>query len=190
VFIRPWPAGLPSKRRDKTIYYQYRADRARRTLRGIDEQVAKAARAVVGLAPVKWNRFIQLDGDTEPSERVEAGLEQAELSTLGVSKNVPGLLAGLADIGRARPELQEALKLGVLIAVGGVDVDVQPGLPLLRLIPAPEDDCRLGAAEPLARPDLEGAVLFAIEDYEVQDLTPELRQHPRVAATEHQLTCH
>ena len=40
------------------IYYQFRADRARRTLRGIDEQVAKAAKAVAGLAPVKRNRFI------------------------------------------------------------------------------------------------------------------------------------
>ena len=30
------------------IYYQFRADRARRTLRGIDEQVAKAAKAVAG----------------------------------------------------------------------------------------------------------------------------------------------
>ena len=35
------------------MYYQYKADRARRTLRGIDEQVAKAAKAVAGLAPVK-----------------------------------------------------------------------------------------------------------------------------------------
>jgi hypothetical protein len=43
------------------IYYQYKADRARRTLRGTGEQVAKAARAVAGLAPVKRNRFIKLD---------------------------------------------------------------------------------------------------------------------------------
>jgi len=48
-----WPAGPNSKRRDKWIYYQYKADRARRTLRGIDEQVAKA---VADLAPVKRNR--------------------------------------------------------------------------------------------------------------------------------------
>ena len=49
------------------IYYQFRADRARRTLRGIDEQVAKAAKAVAGLAPVKRNRFIALDGATRAS---------------------------------------------------------------------------------------------------------------------------
>ena len=62
VFIQPWPAEPSSKRRDQMIYYQFRADRARRTLRGIDEQVAKAAKAVAGLAPVKRNRFIALDG--------------------------------------------------------------------------------------------------------------------------------
>jgi len=51
------------------ICYQFRADRARRTLRGIDEQVAKAAKAVAGLAPVKRNRFIALDGATKSINR-------------------------------------------------------------------------------------------------------------------------
>ena len=69
VFTQPWPAGPSSKRRDQMIYYQYRADRARRTLRGIDEQVAKAAKAVAGLAPVKRNRFIALDGATKSVNR-------------------------------------------------------------------------------------------------------------------------
>jgi hypothetical protein len=50
VFIQPWPAGLSSERRDQVIYYRYKAGRARRALRGIDEQVARAAKAVVGLA--------------------------------------------------------------------------------------------------------------------------------------------
>jgi hypothetical protein len=39
IFTQPWPATGAQKargRRDKTIYYHYRADRARRTLRGID----------------------------------------------------------------------------------------------------------------------------------------------------------
>jgi hypothetical protein len=69
VFVQPWPAGPSSRRRDQMIYYQYRADRARRTLRGIDEQVAKAANAVAGLAPVKRNRFIALDGATKSVNR-------------------------------------------------------------------------------------------------------------------------
>jgi len=56
-------------RRDQAIYYQYKADRARRALRGIGEQVAKAERAVAGQAPVKRNRFIQLDGGTRSVNR-------------------------------------------------------------------------------------------------------------------------
>src|SRR4030095_9148715 len=84
-------------------------------------------------------------------------------------------------------------ELGVLIAVGGVDVDVQPGFPLLRLIPATQDDRRLRTTEPFARPDLPRAVVLAIEHDEVQDLAPEPCEHLRVAAAEHELTdttCH
>jgi hypothetical protein len=69
VFTQPWPAGPNGSRRDQVIYYQYRHDRARRTLRGIDEQVKKAERAVAGEAPVKRNRFIQLAGGTTSVNR-------------------------------------------------------------------------------------------------------------------------
>jgi Transposase DDE domain len=69
VFTQPWPAGPNGGRRDQVIYYQYRHDRARRTLRGIDEQVAKAEQAVAGNAPVKRNRFIQLSGGTRSVNR-------------------------------------------------------------------------------------------------------------------------
>lgn len=69
VFGQPWPAGPGDKRRDQTIFYQYRADRARRTLRGIDEQVAKAERAVAGKVAVKRNRFIKLAGATKSVNR-------------------------------------------------------------------------------------------------------------------------
>jgi transposase len=62
VLTQPWPAGPTDKRRDQVIYYQYRADRARRTSRGIDEQVSKAEKAVAGKVPVKRNRFIRLTG--------------------------------------------------------------------------------------------------------------------------------
>ena len=64
------------------IYYQYRHDRARRTLRGIDEQVGKAEKAVAGKAPVKRNRFIKLTGaeksvnrDLEAKARALAGIK-------------------------------------------------------------------------------------------------------------------
>src|SRR5215472_12161135 len=79
VFIQPWPAG-PNGRRDQVIYCQYRHDRARRTLRGIDEQVRKAEQAVAGNAPVKSNRFIQLSGGTRTVNR---GLEDKARSLAG-----------------------------------------------------------------------------------------------------------
>jgi hypothetical protein len=72
VFTQPWPATSSEKARgipDRVVYYQYRHDRARRTLRGIDEQVAKAQNAVDGHAPVKRNRFIKLTGATKSVNR-------------------------------------------------------------------------------------------------------------------------
>ncbi|HET9256635.1 MAG TPA: IS1634 family transposase [Pseudonocardiaceae bacterium] len=83
VLTQPWPATDTQKtqgRRDKVTYYQYKADRARRTLRGIDEQIAKAEKAVAGTVPVKRNRFITLAGgqksvnrDLEAKARALAG---------------------------------------------------------------------------------------------------------------------
>jgi hypothetical protein len=75
VFTQPWPAGPKDKRRDQVIYYSYKAGRARRTLRGIDEQVAKAAKAVAGLAPVKRNRFIALNGAVKSVNRKRDSIE-------------------------------------------------------------------------------------------------------------------
>ena len=85
VLTQPWPATSAEKARgipDRVIHYQYRHDRARRTLRGIDEQVAKAEKAVDGHAPVKRNRYIKLTGatksvnrDLEAKTRALAGIE-------------------------------------------------------------------------------------------------------------------
>jgi Transposase DDE domain len=90
VFTQPWPAGPKDKRRDQQIYYQYRTDRARRTLRGIDEQVTKAAKAVAGLAPVKRNRFIQLDG---AAKSVNRELEAKARTLAGIKGYVTNLQA-------------------------------------------------------------------------------------------------
>jgi len=85
VFTAPWPAVGKAKaagRRDKVTYYQYRADRARRTIRGIEEQVAKAEKAVAGQTAVKRNRFVKLTGgkksvnrDLEAKARALAGFK-------------------------------------------------------------------------------------------------------------------
>jgi hypothetical protein len=69
VLTQPRPAGPSDRRRNEVVYYQYRADRARRTLRGIDEQVAKAEKAVAGKVPVKRNRFIRLVGGDKAVNR-------------------------------------------------------------------------------------------------------------------------
>jgi Transposase DDE domain len=90
IFTQPWPGGPTDNRRDQVIYYQYKADRARRTLRGIDDQVAKAEKAVAGEVPVKRNRFIQLAGATKTVNR---DLEAKARAVAGLK----GYLTNLAD---------------------------------------------------------------------------------------------
>jgi transposase len=70
------------------IYYQYKADRARRTLRGIDEQIAKAEKAVAGKTAVKRNRFVRLTGATKTVNRT---LEDKARSLAGLKGYVTNL---------------------------------------------------------------------------------------------------
>lgn len=90
IFTQPWPAGPSGGRRDQVIYYQYTAGRARRTLRGIDEQVRKAEQAVAGKIPVKRNRFIQLTGATRSVNR---GLEEKARALAGIKGYITNLRA-------------------------------------------------------------------------------------------------
>jgi hypothetical protein len=90
VFTQPWPAGPKGGRRDQVIYYQYRADRARRALRGIDEQVKKAEQAIAGKVPVKRNRFIQLSGGTKSVNRE---LEAKARALAGIKGYITNLAA-------------------------------------------------------------------------------------------------
>jgi hypothetical protein len=90
IFTQPWPAGPNGGRRDQVIYYQYKADRARRTLRGIDEQVAKAEKAIAGQVPVKRNRFIRLTGGTRTVNRE---LETKARSLAGLKGYITNLRA-------------------------------------------------------------------------------------------------
>ena len=88
ILTQPWPAGPKEDRRDQVIYYQYRHDRARRTLRGIDEQVKKAEQAVRGKAPVKRNRFVQLSGGTRSVNRELEAKARALAGIKGYSTNL------------------------------------------------------------------------------------------------------
>lgn len=90
ILTQPWPAGPTDHRGDQVIYYQYRHDRARRTLKGIDAQVAKAERAVAGKEPVKRNRFIHLTGGTKSVNRDLEAKTRALAGWKGYVTNLTG----------------------------------------------------------------------------------------------------
>ncbi len=83
------PASPKDGRRDHTIFYQYRADRARRTLRGIDEQVAKAQQAIDGKAAIKRNRFVQISGGTRELNQHLIDKTRALAGIKGYVTNLP-----------------------------------------------------------------------------------------------------
>jgi hypothetical protein len=89
VFVQPWPAGPADKRRDHTFFYSYRADRARRTLHGIDQQVAKAENAVAGKTAVKRNRYVNLTGATKSVNRRLEAKNRALAGIKGYVTNLP-----------------------------------------------------------------------------------------------------
>jgi hypothetical protein len=87
VLTQPWPSTSSEKARgipDWIIHYQYRHDRARKTLRGIDDQVAKAQRAV------QRNRYIQLSGATKSVNRQLEAKTRALAGWKGYTTNLVG----------------------------------------------------------------------------------------------------
>ena len=96
VFTQPWPARPEKARgiRDQVIYYQYRADRARRTLRGIDEQVAKAEKAVDGKGP----------GQTQPVHHPHRGDKSVNRDLEAKARALAGLKGYITNITNPTPE--------------------------------------------------------------------------------------
>ncbi|WP_460708022.1 IS1634 family transposase, partial [Myceligenerans halotolerans] len=94
IFTQPWPAGPTDARSDHWYYYQYKHDRARRTLRGIDEQVTKANKALAGKAAVKRNRFVKLTGGTRS---LDQALIDKTRSLAGIKSYVTNLPPEQAD---------------------------------------------------------------------------------------------
>ena len=94
IFTQPWLMGTKADPRNRMIFYQYRADRARRTLKGIDQQIAKAEQAVAGQAAVKRNRFVQLTGATKSINRQ---LEAKARALAGLKGYVTNLEAPTAE---------------------------------------------------------------------------------------------
>jgi Transposase DDE domain len=95
VFTQPTIMGTKADPRKRTVFYQYRADRARRTLKGIDQQIAKAEKAVAaGPAAIKRNRFVQLTGGTRTVNR---GLEAKARALAGLKGYVTNLEAATPE---------------------------------------------------------------------------------------------
>lgn len=94
VFTQRWPAGPTGNRRDHVFYYRYSHDNARRTLKGIDAQVAKAENAVAGRAPVKRNRFVTLTG---AEKTVNRDLENKARALAGIKGYVTNLTSESPD---------------------------------------------------------------------------------------------
>jgi hypothetical protein len=88
VFTQPWPAGPTDQRRDQVRYYQYKQDRARRTLKGVDEQIGKAEQAVAGKTAVKRNRFVKL---TDATKSVNRELEAKVRALAGIKGYVTNI---------------------------------------------------------------------------------------------------
>jgi hypothetical protein len=69
TLTQPTVMGPKADQRRRTTIYQYKTDRARRLMHGIDQQVAKAEKAVAGQAAIKRNRFVTLTGGTRAVNR-------------------------------------------------------------------------------------------------------------------------
>jgi len=89
TLAQPLLMGSNANPRCRQVYYQYRQDRARRTLHGIDQQVAKAEKAVAGQMSVKRNRFIVLTGGTK---RVNRDLEAKARALAGWKSYVTNMM--------------------------------------------------------------------------------------------------
>lgn len=121
-------------------------------------------------------------------------MQEAEFVAFWVGQDVPALGADLADVGGPGAESEQPLQLGVLVAVGGVDVDVQPELPGPRVAAGAEDEGGLRATEAgVGRPDLDASVVFPADFDVAEDLAPECGEPAGVGGVDDQLTdaaCH
>jgi hypothetical protein len=106
---------------------------------------------------------------------------------------VPAFVAGLTDVGPAGARREQPVELRLLVAVGGVDVDVKSKLATLGFVRPVEDDGGLRTAESgLRRSDLDAGV-DAVELDIAEDLAPEPGQQVRIVCVDDEFryaTCH
>ena len=116
----------------------------------------------------------------------DAGPEKAEFIPFRVGEHIPRFLAALPDVSVLRPCGKEALELGVLVAVGGVEIEMQAQLTVLGLLGPAENQSGLKAAEPLRRSDLD-IVALSSQLHKAQHLAPEPRKQLWLTTIQHQL---
>ncbi len=102
---------------------------ARRTLNLSCVFTARAGQSrfhelILRAAPMCGERLKQ-EPDQGPSEdRVDSTPQQAELITLRVGQDIPGLLACLSNVDLDCAYRQQPLQFGILVPVSGVDIDM------------------------------------------------------------------
>src|SRR3981081_2625005 len=105
---------------------------------------------------------------------MEPGVQEAEFVAFWVGQDVPALGAGLADVDGPGAESEQPLQLGVLVAVSGVDVDVQSELPGPRVATGAEDEGGLRGTEAgVGRPDPDASVVLPARFALAEALAPE-----------------
>jgi len=95
VWVSREPVGTGKKNvADHVTYYQWKQGRAKRTIRGLDKQVAKALLQIQGKEPVKRNRFIKLEG---AKKSLNSELEEK-------TRSLAGFKAYLTNVADPTPE--------------------------------------------------------------------------------------
>ncbi len=94
VLTQSWTRGIKGNYYQEVIYYQYREGRAKRTLKGVEEQIRKAKAAIAGKTPIKKNRFIKLEGATKT---LNTQLEHKARTLAGWKAYVPNIPQPSAD---------------------------------------------------------------------------------------------
>src|SRR4028118_1318886 len=108
-------------------------DHSKKRLPSSAPTAAAYSSALAPKSPIRAGRTgnlmtIRITGSSSVSQRVEPAAQQAERVALGVGEHVPALLAGLPDVRPGGAQVQQPLHLGVLVAIGRVEVQVQPRL--------------------------------------------------------------
>ncbi len=94
VFSQARFVGVAGERKQQMFHYRYRADYARRTIKGVEEQLVKARKLVAGEASVKKNRYVKLT-DATKSVNEELAARKRDLAGIkGYVTNLTELQAG------------------------------------------------------------------------------------------------